>query len=287
MKNQHLKNIAQLHIAMLFISTSGVLDRYISMSPPVTIFIRGIIALIIIGAFCKYQKISFKILNKRDAKTIFLSGIFLAGHWVTYFYSLQLSNVAIAMLSLFTYPVITTFLEPLFFKSKLNFSHLLLGMLVLLGIYLLTPEVNLENNYTKGILLGLLSALFYALRNVLLKSKVTTYDGSMLMFYQLVALSIILLPTLFFFEIAPTGNEMIAILTLALLTTAIGHTLFVKSFKNFSISSVSIMSSIQPIYGIILAVLFLNELPTFTTVLGGVLILSTVLIESIVSARNN
>ena len=270
---------------MLFISTSGVLGRYISMPPPVTIWLRCIMAAIIVGAFCWQQKISLKIATKKDWKTIATSGVFLGGHWITYFYSLQLSNIAIAMLSLFTYPVLTTLLEPLFFKTRLNPKHILLGCIVLVGIYFLAPDLDLENNYTKGIFFGLLSAVFYAIRNIILKKKIYSYDGSMLMFYQLITCSFFLIPGLFIFEISPTQNDLKALLILALVTTAIGHTLFVKSFKNFSISSASIMSSVQPIYGILLGVLFLSEIPSFNTIIGGILILSTVIIESIQSSK--
>ena len=286
MKNQHLKHLVQLNLAMLFISTSGVLGRYISMPPPVTIWLRCLLAVVILGIFCWYQKIDLKITTKKDLKTIILSGVFLGTHWITYFYSLQLSNVAIAMLSLFTYPVITALLEPIFFKTRLNLKHVLLGIIVLVGIYFLTPELNLENNYTKGILLGLLSAIFYAIRNIIVKKKASTYDGSMLMLFQLITLVFFLAPVLFIFEVQPSLNDWKALLVLALLTTTIGHTLFVKSFKNFSIASASIMSSIQPIYGILLGVLFLSEIPASNTIIGGILILSTVVIESIQSNKN-
>ena len=271
---------------MLFISTSGVLGRYITIPPPVTIWLRCILAVVIIGLYCKYRKLSFNIQKKTDLKALMLSGIFLGAHWITYFYSLQLSNVAIAMLSLFTFPIITTFLEPVFLKTKLNRKHIVLGAIVLFGIYYLTPEIDIENEYTKGILLGLLSALCYALRNVILKQKIANYDGSMLMFYQLATLALVLAPVIFFFEIAPSTNEINAILLLALVTTAIGHTLFVKSFRNFSVSSASIMSSIQPIYGIILGMVFLNEIPAQNTIIGGILILSTVVLESIQSRKD-
>ena len=100
------------------------------------------------------------------------------------------------------------------------------------------------------------------------------------MFYQLVCLSIVLIPVFFIFEIRPTYEEVQALLILAVLTTAIGHTLFVNSLKNFSVSSASIMSGIQPIYGIILAFLLLKEIPEPNTLLGGLLIIATVVIES-------
>ncbi len=285
MKSAHRNHLIELNIAVLLISTSGVLGRYISMPPPITIWWRCLFAAILLGAFCWYKKIDLNISTSRDWKTIIISGLFFGAHWVTYFYALQLSNVAIGMLSLFTYPVITVLLEPIFFKSKLNVKHVLLGIIVLIGIYFLTPEFTLENNYTKGVLFGLISSIFYALRNILLKKKIAHYHGSMLMFYQMVIVTLVLWPTFFFFEMNPRTNDWGALIILALVTTAIGHTLFVMSFKNFSISTASIISSIQPIYAIIFGFLLLNEIPAERTIIGGVLILSTVLIESFQSKK--
>lgn len=285
MKNQHLKNILELNLAVLLISTSGVLGRYISMSPPITIWFRCLLAALFLGGFIWYKKINLKVANKKDWKTIVLSGLFFGAHWITYFYALQLSNVAIGMLSLFTYPVITALLEPLFFKTKLNNKHVFLGIIVLVGIYFLTPEFNLSNNYTLGVIFGVISSIFYALRNILLKKKVSKYNGSTLMFYQMVTVTLVLWPAFFIFDINPIANDIPALLILALLTTSIGHTLFVMSFKNFSISTASIMSSVQPIYGIVFGMLILSEIPASKTLIGGFLILLTVVFESIQSKK--
>jgi drug/metabolite transporter (DMT)-like permease len=285
LKSNHLTHLIELNIAVLLVSTSGVLGRYISMPPPVTIWWRCVFAAIILGSYCWYKKIDLKITKKRDLATIIVSGLFFGAHWVTYFYALHLSNVAIGMLSLFTYPVVTALLEPLFFKTKLNNKHVLLGFVVLVGIYFLTPEFDLSNNYTKGILFGLVSSVFYAIRNILMKKKVVNYHGSMLMFYQMVIITLVLWPVLFIFEVNPSVNDWSALIALALFTTSIGHTLFVMSFKNFSISTASIMSSIQPVYGIIFGLLFLNEIPASKTIIGGILILATVVIESINSRK--
>jgi drug/metabolite transporter (DMT)-like permease len=280
MKNQHLRHILELNIAVLFISTSGVLGKYISMPPPVTIWWRCVFAAVFLGAFCWYKKVDLKIANKKDFKTIILSGILFGAHWVTYFYALHLSNVAIGMLSIFTYPVITALLEPLFFNTRMNIKHLFLGVLVLVGVYFLTPDFNIESNYTQGVIFGVVSAVFYSIRNILMKKKIDNYNSSMLMFYQMIVITLVLWPVFFIFEATPTLNDWGALLTLALLTTSIGHTLFVMSFKNFSVSTASIMSSIQPVYGILFGILLLSEIPSGKTVFGGLLILATVLIES-------
>jgi drug/metabolite transporter (DMT)-like permease len=185
LKNTHIKNLVELNVGIIFISTSGILGRYISMPPPITIWFRCFLAAIFLGLFIWYKKMDLRIATKKDFNTIVLSGLLFGVHWVTYFYALKLSNVAIGMLSLFTFPVITALLEPLFFKTKLNRKQVFLGGIVLVGIYFLTPEFNLQNNYTLGIIFGLISSVFYALRNILLKQKIATYKGSVLMFYQM------------------------------------------------------------------------------------------------------
>lgn len=271
-------------MAVLCISTSGALGRYIELPVPITIASRAIIAFFVLWLYCRYRKVSFRIESK-DRLPIFLSGFLMCLHWITYFYALQLSNVAIGMLSLFTFPILTAFLEPLLLKTKFQRVHLLLGLLVLTGIYLLAPDFDLKNEHTLAVGIGVLSALFYALRNLLLKTKVTAYDGSMLMCYQVGMVAILLIPALFFFDLSPISSQWPALVTLAILTTALGHTLFLRSFKNFSITTASIISSVQPVYGILIGALFLKEIPTLLTIVGGLLILSSVVIESFRSYR--
>lgn len=283
-KTTHLRHVLELNLAMLFISTSGALGRYIELPVPVTIGFRALFAAMLLFLYCRWRKISFNIESK-DRLAILFTGLLMGLHWITYFYALRLSNVAIGMLSLFTYPVITALLEPLLLKTKFDRSHLLLGGLVLIGVYFLLPEMNFENTITQAVILGILSALFYALRNLLLKAKVTNYNGSVLMWYQLLVISIFLLPTFYFYELSQVTEQWEFLLILAFLTTAVGHTLFLQSFKQFSITTASIISSVQPIYGIILGMLFLGEIPQINTFIGGGLILCSVIVESIRSYK--
>ena len=277
---QYLNNLIQLNFAVLIISTSGTLGRYIELPVPLIIFLRALIGGVFLFLFCKWKKLSFKI-HKKDQKTIFLSGVLMGLHWITYFISLKLSSVAIGMLSVFTYPVITTFLEPLMLKSKFKKSNLFLGLMVLVGIYFLAPEISLENDHFKAIGFGVLSAFCYSIRNIFMKAKSSEYEGSILMVYQLIIVSALLCPVFFIYDTNGLGASLPSVLILALLTTATGHTLFIYSFRNFSISTASIISGVQPVYGIIIGMIVLSEYPAMNTIFGGLLIISTVLIESI------
>ncbi len=287
MKDSHLKHIFELLLATLFISTSGVLGKYIDMPPPVIVWWRSSLAMLFIYLYCRYKNINLKINSKKDFLIFVLGAIFMAIHWITYFYALKLSNVALGMLSLYTFPVITALLEPFFIKTKFNPTHILLGGIVLLGIYILAPEFNLESSHVQGIILGLISALCYSLRILLMKQQVAKYNGTMLMFYQVLMITVLLVPTLFMMDTSNIETQYPYVLLLALLTTAIGHTIMVKKFSYFSVSTASIISSIQPIFGIILAFFFLHEIPTMNTFFGGMLILSTVVIESIRSKKKH
>lgn len=285
MESSHGKNLSLLLLSTIFISTSGVLGKYIDLSPEVIILCRAIFAGIFIYIFCRIKKINLKIATKKDGYSFARSGFFMAAHWVTYFYALKLSNVAIGMLSMFTFPVITALLEPFFTKEKLNLTHVFLAFLVLIGVYMLVPEFSIENDQLKGILFGIFSALCYSLRNLTLKKHVKDYNGSMLMLHQMIIVSVLLLPILFFSDFSNLDSQLPLLLLIALLTTAIGHTMLVNSLQHFSVSTASIISSVQPIFGIIIAYIFVNEIPSFNTYIGGSLILLTVVIESIRSRK--
>jgi drug/metabolite transporter (DMT)-like permease len=284
MKRSHLSHLLEINLAMVFVGTSGALGRYVDLPVPVTIASRAILAFLALLFFCKWKGISLRI--KPAHRVVVLGSSILMGlHWISYFYSLQWSSVAIGMLSLFTYPVLTAFLEPLLLKTPFQKIHVLLGAMVLAGIFLLSPELKFENSNTLAIGIGVLSALCYALRNLVLKAKVTEYHGSALMVYQTGIIGVILLPAFLYIDFDIVIGQWQGLVALAVITTAIGHTLFLMTFRHFSITTLSILSSIQPVYGILIGAIFLNEIPALTTVFGGMLILGSVVIESFRSSQ--
>jgi len=285
MKNRHLYNILILNLGMLCISTSGPLGRFIPLPPPLIIWSRAFVAFLVLGAYCYWKKEKIRRGFLENRSTLIFSGILLTLHWVTYFFALQWSGVAIGMLSMFTFPIITVFLEPLFFKTKFHPIHLMFGALILIGIYLLVPSFNYENVQTKGLFMGLFSALAYAFRNLIIKKNVQKFNGSLLMFYQMGITIILLFPVLMFYPLDTFTTQIPYLLFLGLVTTAIGHTLFLNCLTYFTVSTASIMNSIQPIFGIIIAFFFLNETPPASSLIGGGIILITVVIESLRSHK--
>ena len=120
---------------MVLISTSGALGRYITLPPTYTILLRAILAGLFLYLFCKWRGIDLHLNTLVKNKNIALSGLLMGAHWVTYFYSLQLSNVAIGLLSIYTHPIIASFLEPFLLRTRFQKIHVVLALLVLVGIF--------------------------------------------------------------------------------------------------------------------------------------------------------
>lgn len=266
---------------MLCISSSGVLGRYVPLEPGPAIWWRCFLAGLLLWAYCRYRGFALGIGGGKQFWAVLLSGVLMAVHWVTYFYALKLSSVAVGMLAIFTYPAMTTLLEPLLTDKKLEPHHLGLAGLVVVGVYFLAPgDLSLENDMFIGMLFGLFSALIYSLRNIMMKSQVQRLNGSVVMLWQVMVSAVVLVPFLFYSEAVPSLEAVPYLAGLALVTTAIGHTLFLGAFKHFSISTASLLSCVQPIYGILLGVLFFGEYPAWTSLIGGALILAAVAVEA-------
>lgn len=287
-KKHSASHYSHLLLSILFIGTSGPLGRLIHLSPLGIIFFRSLIALGFLYILIRLLGKSYHIHDKKRKNYILISGIFLTAHWVTYFFSLQLSSVAIGMLSMFTYPVITVILEPFYLQQKFKPIQIPVAMIAFLGIYIMLPSFDISNNNTLGIMIGILSGFLYACRNLLLKKHAHDTDGMVVISHQLKVVSILTFPFLFFVPVSFTTitSNWYYLLFLGLVTTALGHTFYVKSLRHFSAATVSILSNFTPVVGIVLGIIFLQENPSGNILLGGSLILFTALLEVWMGMKN-
>ena len=277
-------HFGQFILAITIMSSSGPLGRYIDLPVPVIIWLRCVMAALALWVVVRLSGASYKVKSKSDFYKIFLTAILLGVHWISYFLALKYSNVAIGMLSMFTYPVMTAVIEPIFFGSRLDLRSVMLALVGFSGIFLLVPEYSLDNQVTIGVLLGLFSALAYSLRNLISKQVLSSYSGLSVMMYQAGFIAVFLSPSAFWLPSGVFGdmdsNNWIALLLLGFYTTAIGHTLLVRSFSQFPVTMLSIISCLAPILGIIQGFFFLKENPTNHVMIGGAIILLSAVLES-------
>lgn len=279
--NKNLRPIAEINLATLFISTSGILGKLITLPAPLTILIRSVFAVFFLILLMKIFRIHKKVNFKKHLGFFVVSGICLAGHWVFYFYAIQISTVAVAVISLFTYPVITTLLEPLFLKTRLENFNIVSSVVVLIGVFIIIPAFDLDNNITLGILAGILSSVMYSCRNILSKKYIHEYSGIAILLNQLIFAIICLIPFGFVYAVHISTSNLIYLIILGLMTTALGHVLFVRSLQYYSTSTVSIISSLQPVYAVLWAVIIINESLNSKVLIGGSLIFAVVIAQNL------
>ncbi|MCK8126316.1 EamA family transporter [Pseudoalteromonas sp. S1610] len=274
------QSLIYLHIAVLLFGGTALFAKLISLNALDITAYRAAIAGVAICVLLTLQKKPIKLHHAKDYVIAILLGVAVGIHWVTYFAGMQLAGITVGMLAFFTYPVITVFLEPLFNKSKPKTKDIISAVVVIIGIYLLIPNVNLGDDITLGVVTGVVSALFFAIRNITHKRYFSEYGGPQTMFYQTLVASLMLCA---FIEVPITqinDTDLILLLIAGVVFTAMPHSLFAASLKHLSAATAGLISCLQPLYGTILAIIILHERPSVMTLIGGALIVSAACFET-------
>lgn len=269
------KGLLYVHSAILMFGGTGLFARLIELPATDIIAWRSVISTLVLLLMLLALKQPILLRNGRDSTIMLGIGVLLGIHWITYFHAMQIAGVAVGMLALYTSPIITVFLEPLFHGQKPQLRDVICAALVFVGVLLLVPDFSLENDITQGVLWGVLSAVFFALRNTLQRHYLQGYRGDTSMLYQGAVAALVAFPLL---QVNPSTLESDTLWKLALLAivfTAIPHSLFAGSLRYLKAKSVGLIGCLQPVYGTLFAFLILQERPDLFTLLGGALIVGT------------
>ena len=281
-----VKGLFAVHSAVLIFGLTALFSKLIALTALEITLIRSIFAALIIFLVFAWQKKTLALKNLKDYSLVFILGVLLALHWVTYFHAMQVSSIAVGVIALYTFPVITVFLEPLFHGARPHGKDIFSALLVLAGIYLLVPEFSVNNQTTQGVLWGVLSALFFSLRNIVQGHFFKGYTARHSLFYQTLVTFIVLLP--FSFNTIPgvTLTQWGQLLLLGIVFTAVPHTLFAFSLLNLKAKAVSLIACVQVVYATIFAAFLLHEWPQISTVFGGAIVVTAAMYESYTAGRN-
>ncbi|MGO1478347.1 DMT family transporter [Senegalia sp. (in: firmicutes)] len=268
------KSLIQIHIAVLFFGLSGLFGKLVSLPSLVIVFGRVIFASIFLLIVLLYKKEKIKLNDKKDYFYFIILGLILAIHWVSFFLSIQLSTVAIGLLTFSTFPVFVTFIEPVFFKNKIKAKNIIIAFITFLGIVLVIPDLTFENSMTQGAIMGVIAGFTFAILSVLNKKYVNEYKSLVISFYQCSVATIVLFPFVLLVNPSFEVEDILLLSVLGIVFTGISHTLFISGLKNIKAQTASIIASLEPVYGIIATVILLNEIPTLREVMGGIVILT-------------
>ena len=270
-----------MHITMILLGATGLFSKILPLSAVDITFGRAGIACIMLLGIVKLFKKPILLDCKKDYFVALFLGLLMAAHWVSYFAAMQYSSVSVGMIALFTFPVMTVLLEPFFEGIRLVWQDVVSAIVVLFGIFLIVPEISLENEITQGVLIGVFSAVLYSFRNLVHRKHFSHYSGAHAMAYQ----TLVIFISLSFFssdELFKASQETyIGLIILGTFLTAVPHALIAASLKHLRAKTFSLIACMQPLYGVGLAILVLDEQPRWQTIVGGLLVISAAIYETI------
>jgi drug/metabolite transporter (DMT)-like permease len=274
--------IIQIHIAVFLFGFAGLFGKFLQCNPIYIVFGRTLFAFIALFFYAKLiSKTTLSISFKNSGLLYILQGILLAVHWWSFFLSIQISSVAVGLVTFSTFPLFVTFLEPLFFKEKIVMKNIVLAGMVFIGIVFVIPEYNFSNNITKGAIFGIISGFTFALLALVNRKNTKTSNSIAIAFYQnLFACIFLIVPAIMLNDTLPKLDDLPNLILLGVVCTAIAHTLFISSLSFIKAQTASVITGLEPVYGIILAFLILHETPGIRTLAGGLIIIGASIVAS-------
>lgn len=279
------RSLMQIHFAVLLFGLTGVFGKLITLPSTILVLGRLISSSVSIFAYMKLMKKDTKLKNKKHFLSFILLGFLLAVHWTTFYESIKLSTVAIGLLTFSTFPVFATFIEPYFFKEKLQIFDIITAVVTFIGIFFVVPEFEFGNDMTVGALLGILSGFTYAFLSVLNRKFTQEYSGAMIAFCEQSMAAVFLLPCYFMTQPVISVSNILLTILLGTVFTALPHTMFIGGMKYVKTQTAGIITCLEPLYGIILAGILIHEIPDLKVILGGVIILGTVFYSTLKSKK--
>lgn len=262
---------------MLF-GLAGLFGKWLALSPFLIVLGRVLFASFALGLLLLATNQSLRGILKREAALLVLLGAVLAGHWAAFFHSIQVSSVAVGLLSCYSFPALTVLLDPLFSGEKLDRRNLFLATVCLAGVFLIIPRLDPRDRIYQGVLWGLVSGLAFAVLTLFNRRLAQVHSSLGIAFSEDFFATLFLLPFLMFKPAAGLSSRDLALLiVLGVVCTAVSHTLFIQGMRHIRAQTASIISSLEPVYGIVLAFFCLGEVPSLRTLAGGLVILTAVL----------
>lgn len=275
-----------MHLIIFIWGFTGILGKLIHLDAIVIVWYRILIAVICLTFFFLLTKRSFKIEIKQLLK-ISIVGIIVASHWLTFYYSIQLSTASLGILCLSTTTLHVTWLEPLVMKRRFSWIEFLLSCCVIYGIYFVSGDFSPKE--MTALYFGLLSALCAALFSVFNAKISQAVPATHITFYELIIGFVFV--SIFLISIGRMNPQILQmnysdfawLLFLGIICTSFAFLVTIEIIKRLGTFTVSLSINLEPVYTILLAIFILkeHELLNSKFYIGAMIIIFVVLLNGI------
>ena len=291
MQKNNFKHYLHLHFLVFIAGFTAILGEAISLSSIALVWHRMLIALVLTFLFLLYYRYNLKI-KLKDFFKFSLAGIIIALHWITFFEAIEQSNISITLAMFSTGAFFASLIEPIFFKRKVRPVEIILGFIVICGVFIIL-QANISSFI--GVLLGIISALLASLFSVLNGKLVQDNNPFLISFYEFLSgVTFILLYLTFSGNLIDLNIESffsydyLYVFILGSICTAYAFIASVHILKFLSPYTLVLTYNLEPVYGILLAIFIFPETEKmeFSFYIGTLIIISTIIINSILKIKN-
>ncbi|MFZ6860996.1 DMT family transporter [Undibacterium sp. Ji67W] len=273
MQSSLFRSFLSLHLAVLLFGAAGVFGKYIAAGALSLVFGRTLFAAISLVPFINWRNFQA---SKSFVHTIG-NGALLALHWLSFFASLQYATVAFGLMGFATYPIFVASLDPWIFKSPRHRRDVWMAAIVVLGLLVMLSDAHWQDGSVKAVGMGIISGLSFAVLTLNTRDQSKRLSATQVAFIQNSVACLLLLPlVLYQGELYLVNIKTWFLLALlGSIFTALSHTLFAYSLQRLPATLASLTASLEPVYGMGLAYIFLGETVSDRTLCGAVIVLLT------------
>ncbi|MGI9544508.1 MAG: DMT family transporter [Cyclobacteriaceae bacterium] len=286
-----IKDYLQLHFIVLLWGFTAILGKLITIPSVELVFYRTLLAALLLWLLLFWRKRKFDI-GKQDMIKTGATGLLIAAHWILFFVSARIATISICLAGMSTITLWTSLLEPIITGKSIRWYEVVLGLIVISGLYII---FHFEFDHALGLLLAVLSALLAAVFTILNAGFTRKHNPYMITFYEMVGAC---LGTALFFpvyltylsgadtlQMMPLAIDWVYLLILALVCTVYAYSMSVELMKRISAFAVNLTINLEPVYGIILAMIIFGDQEQMTPgfYLGASIIVISILIHPVLN----
>jgi len=274
----------QIHFCVLLWGFTAILGKLITLPAQALVVWRMLLVSVFLAVLPRVWR-GLRILPPRLIAIYAGIGVIVALHWLTFYGAIKLANASVAVSCLALGSIFTAIIEPMLTGKPHARSEILLGLMVIPGVYLLIGGVPLSMHL--GIAVGILSSLLTAVFATLNKRYVHEADPESVTFIEMSvgALALAGASALYFGVdatfIRPDLYNFSLLLVLAILCTLLPFILSLHALRHISAFSTQLALNLEPVYAIVIAALWLREYQELTPQFyaGVAVILSAVFVQ--------
>lgn len=262
--NPTIKDYLMLHLIVLIWGFTAILGLLISLPAIELVFYRTLIASIGVAGLFVLKKKNL-LMPFPDMMKVTGVGFVIAMHWILFFWSARVSTASVCLAGMATTSLWTAFVEPLFNRTKIKWYEVGLGLMVITGLLVI---FSFESGYWLGLSMALASSFLAAVFSVLNGKLAHKHNPYQITFYEMAGaclFTILFMPIYSNFmsegglQLTWVGYDWFWLFILGGICTVYAFSVSVELMKRLSVFSINLTINLEPVYGIVLAVLIFGE----------------------------